>query len=55
MDFAFSEQHVAVRETVRRLCQSEHQGLVAAAEENEALPRGVFAIRKATAAAGSTR
>lgn len=43
MDFSFSEQHVAVRDTVRRLCRSEHQRLVAAAEENEALPRDVFA------------
>lgn len=42
MDFSFSEQHIAVRDTVRRLCQSEHQQLVAAAEENEALPRDVF-------------
>jgi butyryl-CoA dehydrogenase len=43
MDFTFSEQHLAVRETVQRLCQSEHQQLVAAAEENETLPREVFA------------
>ncbi|TBR29304.1 MAG: acyl-CoA dehydrogenase family protein, partial [Reyranella sp.] len=43
MDFSFSEQHEAVRETVRRLCQTEHQKLVAAAEENEVLPREVFA------------
>ena len=43
MDFTFSEQHVAVRHTVRRLCQSEHQPLVGAAEENEVLPRQVFA------------
>lgn len=42
MDFSFSEQHIAVRDTVRRLCQSEHQQLVVAAEENEALPREVF-------------
>ena len=28
---------------MRRLCQSEHQRLVVAAEENEALPREVFA------------
>ena len=34
---------MAVRETVRRLCQSEHQKLVVAAEENETLPRDVFA------------
>ena len=39
MDFAFSEQHGAVRDTVRRLCQTEHQSLVVAAEENESLPR----------------
>ena len=43
MDFSFSEQHVAVRDTVRRLCESEHRGLVVAAEENETLPREVFA------------
>jgi len=43
MDFAFSEQHEAVRDTVRRLCQTEHQKLVTAAEESEALPREVFA------------
>ena len=43
MDFTFSEQQVAVRDTVRRLCQAEHQRLVVAAEENEVLPREVFA------------
>jgi butyryl-CoA dehydrogenase len=43
LDFSFSEQHEAVRETVRRLCRSEHQRLVADAEENECLPREVFA------------
>lgn len=43
MDFSFSEQHEAVRETVRRLCRSEHQALVAAADEEEVLPRSVFA------------
>lgn len=43
MDFSFSEQHLAVRDTVKRLCQSEHQQLVAAAEESESLPREVFA------------
>jgi alkylation response protein AidB-like acyl-CoA dehydrogenase len=32
-----------VRDTVKRLCQSEHQQLVAAAEESESLPREVFA------------
>ena len=42
MDFSFSEQQVAVRDTVRRLCR-EHQHLVGPAEENEALPREVFA------------
>eukprot|EP01036_Dinobryon_divergens_P040223 gene40224-biopygen32094 len=36
-------QHVAVRDTVRRLCEAEHRGLVVAAEENETLPREVFA------------
>ena len=43
MDFSFSEQHEAVRDTVRRLCQTEHRPLVAAAEENEVFPREVFA------------
>ena len=43
MDFTFSEQHEAVRATVRRLCQTEHRPLVAAAEETEVFPRAVFA------------
>ncbi len=41
--FLLFEQHEAVRDTVRRLCQSEHQKLVIAAEEHEVLPREVFA------------
>jgi alkylation response protein AidB-like acyl-CoA dehydrogenase len=42
MDFNFSPEHEAVRDTVRRLCQDEMAPLVNEAEENEAFPRHVF-------------
>jgi hypothetical protein len=42
MDFRFSAEHDAVRETVRRLCAEELAPLVAVAEEDEAFPRHVF-------------
>ncbi|MFZ2858490.1 MULTISPECIES: acyl-CoA dehydrogenase family protein [Acidovorax] len=42
LDFTFSEEHEAVRDTVRRLCQQELAPLVVDAEENESFPRQVF-------------
>jgi len=42
LDFTFSEEHEAVRDTVRRLCQQELSPLVMDAEENESFPRHVF-------------
>jgi alkylation response protein AidB-like acyl-CoA dehydrogenase len=42
LDFTFSSEHEAVRDTVRRLCREELSPLVAEAEENEVFPRHVF-------------
>lgn len=42
LDFSFSEEHEAVRDTVRRLCQQELAPLVMDAEENESFPRQAF-------------
>lgn len=42
LDFTFSEEHEAVRDTVRRLCQQELAPLVVDAEESESFPRQVF-------------
>ena len=42
LDFSFSQEHEAVRDTVRRLCQQELSSLVTDAEENESFPRQVF-------------
>jgi alkylation response protein AidB-like acyl-CoA dehydrogenase len=42
LDFNFSPEHEAVRDTVRRLCREELAPLVHDAEENEAFPRHVF-------------
>ena len=43
LDFSFSPEHEAVRDTVRRLCRDELAPLVTAAEETETFPRQVFA------------
>jgi butyryl-CoA dehydrogenase len=42
LNFSFSEQQEAVRNTVQRLCDDEHRALVADAEERETMPRHVF-------------
>jgi alkylation response protein AidB-like acyl-CoA dehydrogenase len=42
LDFRFSAEHEAVRDTVRRLCRDELAPLVADAEEHERFPRQVF-------------
>lgn len=42
LNFSFSSEHEAVRDTVRRLCQDELAGLVNQAEETESFPRHVF-------------
>ncbi|MCD0502288.1 acyl-CoA dehydrogenase family protein [Bordetella petrii] len=42
LNFAFSSEHEAVRDTVRRLCQEELAPLVFEAEEHEVFPRQVF-------------
>lgn len=42
LDFSFSPEHEAVRDTVRRLCRDELAPLVADAEEHERFPREVF-------------
>ncbi|MVW70988.1 acyl-CoA dehydrogenase family protein [Bordetella sp. 15P40C-2] len=42
LNFAFSPEHEAVRDTVRRLCRDELAPLVATAEETESFPRDVF-------------
>ena len=42
LSFAFSTEHEAVRDTVRRLCQDELSSLVFDAEEQEAFPKHVF-------------
>ncbi len=42
LDFSFSPEHEAVRDTVRRLCTEELAPLVEDAEENETFPRAVF-------------
>lgn len=42
LDFSFSPEHEAVRDTVRRLCRDELAPLVADAEEHERFPREIF-------------
>ena len=42
LDFSFSPEHEAVRETVRRLCQDDVAPLVRDAEETETFPRELF-------------
>lgn len=42
MDFDFSPEHEAVRDTVRRLCREELSPLLEEAEEHERFPRHVF-------------
>ncbi|MGE8318511.1 MAG: acyl-CoA dehydrogenase family protein [Comamonas sp.] len=42
LNFEFSAEHEAVRDTVRRLCRDELAPLVRDAEENESFPRHVF-------------
>ena len=42
LNFSFSPEQEAVRDTVRRLCQEELAALVAQAEETETFPRQVF-------------
>lgn len=42
LNFSFSEEHEAVRDTVRRLCQQELSPLVQDAEEGESFPRRIF-------------
>lgn len=42
LNFAFSPEHEAVRDTVCRLCREELAPLVEAAEENEEFPRHIF-------------
>jgi alkylation response protein AidB-like acyl-CoA dehydrogenase len=42
LDFRFSPEHEAVRDTVRRLCRDELSALVDEAEETETFPRQVF-------------
>lgn len=42
LNFSFSPEHEAVRDTVRRLCREELSPLVEAAEETESFPRHVF-------------
>jgi len=42
LDFTFTPEQEAVRDTVRRLCAEELAPLVAEAEENEVFPRHVF-------------
>jgi alkylation response protein AidB-like acyl-CoA dehydrogenase len=42
LNFSFSPEHEAVRDTVRRLCREELAPLVEAAEENEEFPRRIF-------------
>lgn len=42
LNFSFSPEHEAVRDTVRRLCREELASLVEDAEENEHFPRHVF-------------
>ncbi len=42
LNFSFSPEHEAVRDTVIRLCREELAPLVDAAEENEHFPKHVF-------------
>lgn len=42
LNFTFSTEHDAVRDTVRRLCREELAPLVEEAEENEHFPKAVF-------------
>ncbi len=42
LNFSFSPEHEAVRDTVRRLCSEELAPLVAEAEETETFPRHAF-------------
>ena len=42
MNFEFSSEHEAVRDTVRRLCREELAPLLEPAEENEEFPQHVF-------------
>ena len=42
IDFSFSPEHEAVRETIRRFCRAELAPLVRQAEEDEVFPRQLF-------------
>lgn len=42
LNFSFSSEHLAVRDTVRRLCRDELAPLVSEAEETETFPKHVF-------------
>jgi butyryl-CoA dehydrogenase len=44
LDFSFSPEHEAVRQTVRRVCRSELAPLVREAEEDEVFPRQLFRL-----------
>jgi len=44
LDFSLSEEQLAVRESVRRLCRDEVAPLVNDAEENETFPRELFRL-----------
>lgn len=44
LDFSLSEEHLAVRESVRRLCRDDVAPLVNDAEENETFPRELFRL-----------
>jgi alkylation response protein AidB-like acyl-CoA dehydrogenase len=44
LDFSLSEEHLAVRDSVRRLCRDEVAPLVNDAEENETFPRELFRL-----------
>lgn len=42
LDFSFSSEHEAVRDTIRRFCRAELAPLVRQAEEDEVFPRELF-------------
>jgi hypothetical protein len=44
LDFSLSDEHLAVRESVRRVCRDDVAPLVNDAEENETFPRELFRL-----------
>ena len=42
MDFSFEPEHIALRETIRRMMETEAKPLVRAADDEERFPKQLF-------------